>query len=372
MFDPYGETDNGHHWIFSLKLIQAFEKLNLDYVFLSPSPAAAEDFLKLTQKSLRGFNFVEMPKNQDDWKNKARNIINEIDRSDNEINLLFSWLPIFSELEMKEIVNDILNKKVTISGVTQLNKNSVINYKDDYGFEFQDLFNESDRCKILWVWHEPNRKIKSSNKVRRLPEYFPPSAAKVESKKAGIELNFYGRLSAFRGISEILIISLFNPKIKVNIKGLGFSIFGLWRPSQNYFGIRRNPVRGVLAVLISFLVSFLRYLPNVNYSSKPYQNESELEKAIVQSKFIFIGCKLPHSSGIALTAMANEIPIIWFGNIGEGVRVLREGSSFGEVRYRDFFIPGKITRIICKLDGKKSRPIFSYEDFTSELKRLNS
>ena len=109
LFDPYGETDNGHHWIFSLKLIEAFEALNLDCVFLSPSPAAAEGFLKLNKKSLRGFNFVEMPKNQDDWKVKAKNIVKEIDRSDKEINLFFSWLPIFSELELKEIIDNILS-----------------------------------------------------------------------------------------------------------------------------------------------------------------------------------------------------------------------------------------------------------------------
>jgi hypothetical protein len=348
------------------------EKLQIDYTFVSPTPDKALEYLHNNAVKPRSFNSITMPRNQDEWKIGVSELIENLDKSFLKVNIFFSWLPIFSETEFTNILNKVKSKNLSFYGVSQLNKNSVIEYSKDYSFEFQDIFNSSESCSVLWVWHEPNESSDSKSKVRRLPEYYAPSKHAINRNQTNLELNFYGRLSAFRGISEILIIALFNPKLNINIKGLGYSIFGLWRPSRNYSGIRRNPVRGLFAIVLSLMISLLRFLPNVRYSTQPFSNESDLEIAILSSKFIFMGCKLPHSSGIALTAMANKIPVIWFGKFGEGVKVLKKGSPFGEIEILDIFIPGKVTRMIKRIHDKKPTPVFSQQEFLTELSKLKS
>ena len=42
----------------------------------------------------------------------------------------------------------------------------------------------------------------------------------------------------------------------------------------------------------------LRFLPNVKFSNIPFTTEDDLDQAMLQTKGMFYGAKLPHGSGI--------------------------------------------------------------------------
>jgi hypothetical protein len=172
-------------------------------------------------------------------------------------------------------------------------------------------------------------------------------------------------------LGEILLIALFNPSLSVKIKGYGFSKFKVWRPMKfrffKYTKWRQKPLPAIFLALVSLFVSTLRYLPNVEFDAEPFKSENEFLKAVIESNFVFVGCKLPHSSGVVLTALAAGIPVIWFGEKGEAVRILEKSYPAGRINYQDIFVPGRIRKVLKKSSGHLPKPVFTWEMMLEEI-----
>jgi hypothetical protein len=290
--------------------------------------------------------------------------------------VIFTWLPSNTPEFYSNLFSKITNKDVAFFGISTLKSSSVLNYDKNYSFELQEIFDEYENFKVMWVWHEPNRNEFSGTKLRRLPEFHSVNIDSnlLNKKNDSIRLNFYGGLNSFRGLGEILLIALFNPRLAISIKGYGFSKFKVWRPVKFKFFIyskwRQKPLAAIFIALVSLLLSTLRYLPNVEFDPEPFESQDEFEKAIATSNFVFYGCKLPHSSGLALTALAAGVPVIWFGEKGEAVRILEKAYPAGRINYRDIFVVGRVKKILKNSNGYLPKSVFTWEMMLEEISTI--
>lgn len=370
LVDPYGYQNHGHHWHVSIQLAQALIELNRNFVFISPSADLLSTELQLPPKN-SFFEVIKTDSNKFRFLEDIHSLIAKLNNENFKSLILFSWLPLFSNIEFEMLVNKIVNPLISIVGITSLSQKSCENYDLNYKFELEEIFYKSDNCKVLWVWHEPNPKNFAANKIRRLPEYHS-HVKKVNVITEEKNLSFFGRLSYSRGFSELLIIGLTNPKLRIFARGLAYKTSGLWRPSKNYYGFKRNPIKAIYSILVSYMLASLRKLPNVHIEPIPYSTEKELNLDISKSQFVFVCCKNPLSSGIALTALASGVPVIWWGKEGEGVRNLSFGYPKGKINYIDIFIPGRILKKMESLTGSIPLEIFSWDMFKEEICLLNS
>ena len=93
-------------------------------------------------------------------------------------------------------------------------------------------------------------------------------------------------LTPYRGLFEILVIALFNPKIKIRVRGYSFAKHRIWRPiksSLRYAGWKDNQVFSLLFSFASIFVGTLRLLPNIDFSKKPFPNERDFNYAMSSS-----------------------------------------------------------------------------------------
>ena len=373
MIDPYGNVDTGHFWYVTNTFVQALNELKIDFVFVSPSCREMEITLSANNKSrCVGYKYfsLEAGNKSDLFTELAREIK---EKNDNAV-LIFTWLPFRDQSEYTILFEDLKNSQVAIAGISNLTSSSVLNYKVDYIFEFEELFSRYKNCKILWVWHEPRFINEESYKIRRLPE-FHPSMPNLKENLLKIEpsnsVNFFGALSGHRGLSEFLILALLNPNIKFKAKGYSYSSFKLWRPHKfrwmRYKSWRNKPWVAVPAIIISLILSTLRLLPNLQLDKNPFVNDEEFQKNLASSKFLFYGCKLPHSSGVALTALASGVPVFWFGHSGEAVRFLKLSVPEYEIKYYQLFIPFFLYFKIKRIGDRKVSEVYPWESFVNEV-----
>jgi glycosyltransferase involved in cell wall biosynthesis len=369
LIDPYGQNNHGHHWNVSIQFLEALIEGNLEFAFVSPTALLAKKEIEARYPNKK-INAIQTSDDPTVHKQSVATLITDASNVSEKSIFVFSWLGLFSESQFQDILENVSNTAMEIHGVSGLSKASVENYNSEYHFEFELIFQDNPNCKTLWVWHEPNPRS-TSHKVRRLPEFHFSLPREIPGKRSRIRISFFGRISPFRGVAELLIIALLNPRLEVFIKGLGFSRWGLWRPARGYRGWKQQPLTALVSILISAALSALRFLPNVEFDSTPFPSELELANAIARSDIIFVGCKLPLSTGIGLSAMASGVPVMWFGRTGEGARLLQIGSDFGRLRYAQIFLPGYATKRAKEIVSKKTAEIFSrkemYDEITGQL-----
>jgi hypothetical protein len=364
--DPFGFENHGHHWHFSVQMSLAIIELGEHFEFISPTANRLFGELGCVPNQ-NLFSAIETHGGTGALKQKLFDLISELNSNQSKSVILFTWLPIFTQEEFVSLLRAIKNPNLSIVGVTSLSDESCKNYDDNYFFTLEQVFIHNNNCKILWVWHEPNPLTFDLGKVRRLPEHHSHVLTKVDTFRSVNQLSFFGRLSFSRGFTELLIIALMNPSLRIFAKGLGYKNSGLWRPSRNYHSFRRNPIKGILSIVISYGFSLLMMLPNVKIDTKPFMSESEFNLGVSNSHFVFVGCKSPLSSGVALSALASGVPVIWFGKEGEAVNNLKRSCVLGRINYLDIFTPGKITRKVKNLRGFKPKEVFTWEMFKEEL-----
>lgn len=333
---------------------------------MTPSPNA-----KIPEISGSEFDFCvgieQVPIILNDRNEYFLKFLKKLNSSEEKIVVIFTWLPSNTVDFYESFFSKVTNKNISFFGISTLNSSSVLNYDENYSFELQEVFDNYDCCRALWVWHEPNTKLETGKKVKRLPEFHSarPKTDFPEKKEYSKQLNFYGGLSSLRGLGEIFLVALFNPKLQVQIKGYGYSKYRVWRPLKlrlfRYSRWRQKPLLAIFIALASTAISTLRFLPNIEFDSKPFTSENDFLDAVSTSGFIFVGCKLPHSSGVALAALAAGVPVIWFGEKGEAVRTLLAASPNGRILYKDIFVPGKVTRILKEYNFAQPKPYFTWE-----------
>jgi len=372
LVDPYGNIDTGHFWKVTTDFYEALNSLNLKFRLMTPTPnAKIREFSGFESDSCLGIEQVPIMLNE---RNEYFvQFLKKLNVSEEKIVVIFTWLPANTVDFYEDFFSKVTNENISFFGISTLNSSSVLNYDENYSFELQEVFDNYDCCRAIWVWHEPNTKLTTGKKVRRLPEFHSNKVKSdfSEEKDYFIQLNFYGGLSGLRGLGEIFIVALFNPKLRIKIKGYGYSKYKVWLPLKfrlfRYSRWRQKPLLAIFIVMASTAISTLRFLPNVEFDSKPFTSEKEFLDAVSTSNFIFVGCKLPHSSGVALAALAAGVPVIWFGEKGEAVRTLSVASPKGRIRYKDIFALGKVTRILKDYNFAKPRPYFTWEMMIQEI-----
>ena len=377
IIDKYPKMSIGHYWQMGFNFRKAFGALERQNTYLNPSARIAKDEDSGNLNSLSFSRYLEIV-GDDNFFSECRRIITQFRNSnkDQKIEIIFPWLPQLSTLELKVFCDWAEELSATISGVTNLLPESASKFHVSKKYLYQDEFQESSSCNVLWIWADPSLSDSASTKLRRLPEYHPHSPRELIPNQNKVSLSFFGLLSPFRGLGEVFLIAIFNPRLILNIRGYGFSKMRIWRPFMNpkfrYISWREKPWVAIPAIFISLLMSTLRLLPNLRLNIEPFPNQEDLEKAISKSDAIFYAAKLPHSSGIVLTSLASGVPVIWMGNSGEASKVLLKAFPEGMITLQDILIPGRIFRKVRRLRTYSTRAVFSWQDFTDELQRFSA
>ena len=375
LIDPYGNIETGHFWKVTLDFFDALSSLNLEFTLLTPTPEAVRKEREGKISSVCS-EIQRVPTNHEDRSEYFKSFLQFLNLKCEKTVVIFTWLVSDSVEFYENFFSGITNSNISIFGISTLKSSSSINYDAEYSFEMQETFEKYQACKVLWVWHEPNKVNESGKKLRRLPEFHSNQIIpkKTHRKNDVLGLNFFGGLSSFRGISEILLIAFFNPRLPVSIKGPGYSKFKVWRPVRlklfRYSRWQEKPLTASFIAFVSLMISALRHLPNVRFDPTPFRSEEEFLNAISMSTSIFIGCKLPHSSGVALSSLALGIPVIWFGEKGEAARILMSSFPQGKIRYRDIFVMGRIKKMVKSLPSFTPVVVFSWESMLEEIKHV--
>ncbi|MFM1986741.1 MAG: hypothetical protein RIS18_958 [Actinomycetota bacterium] len=291
-----------------------------------------------------------------DSKNYTSEVLSYIksDIQSNNFNsavLFCPWLPQFSREDLEKLsgVNNPI--KISIAGITMRKQSSTWRIEDyDELFTHQKLFN-SDPFKLLWIGEPVPFQLKTNKKIRFLPEY---AETKIKSNlPKTYDLSFHGQLASYRGLFEILVIALFNPKLRINIRGYSFSAHRIWRPVKyrifQYTSWRQNLILSIFFSLFSLPISLFRYLPNVKFSSVPFHNESDLDDALSATKAIFFCTKLPFGSGLMTKSLSAGIPVIWNGLPGQASEFLKLNYEAGQFKYWNIFVPGHFSRKLARI-----------------------
>ncbi len=377
LIDPYGNTGFGHFWKVTLDFYEALTALNLEFSVLTPTPG---ELTKAREGRITSVcaEVQKVPSILEERIEFFEKFLTCLNMELGKTVVIFTWLPADPPEFYEDFFSRIENQNVSLYAISTLKSTSVIDYNENYSFELQETFEKYSCCKVLWVWHEPNKLVNPENKVRRLPEFH---SVKTNTKLSNenseqLSLSFYGGLSSFRGLGEILLIALFNPGLSIRIKGYGYSKYRVWRPVKSklfrYSRWQQKPLIAMFIASVSLIISTLRYLPNVAFDPIPFRNEEEFLKEINTSKFCFIGCKLPHSSGVALSSLAAGVPVIWFGDKGEAVRTLIMSSPSGRIDYGDIFVIGRIKKMLTNFNCFNSKEVFSWESMLQEIEHVRS
>lgn len=355
----YPVLESGHFWQQDFYFRKFFRAIGLPYVFLNPSAsiAKAEDDIG---ESLE-FRYLEIDEGEK-FVSAAINLI-AADfhfRKSKSACLFFPWLPQFSNDQLIEFsrLGSLVNLSVT--GVSVRTPDAIWGGNSEIEtFVHQNLFSHSP-FKLLWIGESPPHYLANSKNIRHLPEYAETKI--ISDKPKEFDLGFFGMLSPYRGLFEVLVIALFNPQLRIKIRGYGFAKHRIWRPvkfkSLRYTGWKNNILFSLFFSATSILIGLIRFLPNIDFSNKSFPREEDLDEAIGNCKTLFYCPKLPHGSGLMTKSLSAGIPILWNGLPGQAHDFLISNYPQGNFHYWEIFLPGKISnklRVLPSLDPQESR-----------------
>ena len=350
IINRYPRVGSRHFWQMDSYIRRFLRALEFKYCYISPASNLAQDEDQIYSKN---YQYHEISETEFFLDLVHKFVINKIKLDiDKKILLFFPWLPQFEYEELEYFLKNLESKRISIVGITSRSANAIWHLEPcDEIFLHQALVN-FENFKILWIWEPVPERLKSNPRIKYLPEYAEVSKNLSASKK--YDIGFFGLLSSYRGLFEIFIIALFNPALKIYIKGYSFSPLRVWRPVKfrifRYNSWKQNLFYATFFSGISYLFSFLRFLPNVTFSATPFSSEEELDVGLLECKTIFYCAKLPHSSGLVTKALSAGIPVFWNGKIGQAFEFLKNNYPEGYFRYQDIFKPNKFAKLLKKLN----------------------
>ena len=368
LFETHDYIDPGHHWQMAANFRRVFLESGNDFVFINPCSDKAREADSALLTSVGNYLYV----NVESGRSFYLNALSEVDKlardnPDRHLNLIFLWLPELPANDLKSFIRLATIHNISISGIS-----FALDPASGLGeFYFEKEFNESYACKKLWVWVEipSDRKNNVNSKLRRLPE-FVPSKPKNQSPNVNT-IGFFGKLKAERGLPEVLILALFNPKIRFEIRGSGYLGQYMWRATKykclKYTSWKREPWAAIPSKILNRFYLVLLKLPNVEFNPTPFDHHDEFENAIANCSAVFYAAKLPITSGVALTSLAAGTPLIWLGSKGEAVKQFLAAFPEGHLRTWELFIPKGIERKLQKLSKLKPKEIYSWDSFKTEV-----
>jgi hypothetical protein len=347
---------------------RAFRELEIEYVFINPSAEIArlEDLVDFREK-YRYFALAEEESFIFDAINWISRDIKK--RRLRSATIFIPWLPQFTEVQLRSLLSlqDVI--ELAIFGVTMRSVESLKSPKKIPRFQFQELFESEEAFKILWIDDETPEALTSIGFMREWPQY--AESLQIKKKENSLTLGFFGMLSAERGMGEVLILALFNPKLQVVIRGYSYRKFFSWKPARysylRYTNWREKKFLSLFFGFVSLLISQLRYLPNVSFSNTPFSTEEELSGAISDSSAVFYCAKLSHGSGISMKSLASGVPVLWNGKEGNAVRLLRKSFPQGYFRVIDLFVLNRMASRVLSFEDFKPTSPYDWSGFVEEL-----
>lgn len=373
ILDSYPKLDRGHFWVVDGYIRRALRELAIPYTYINLSAMYAHEEDGLPEDPR--FQYRNAETYEKYLEDSVRFIESEFESS-REINnvILVTWLPQFSEIEMEKILNVAKNTTAQVVGISLPTPDALIgSEKENYRYVHEKFFSQQSK-NFLWVGENEITNRNSNSNIRFIPEY--GEVRKNASPEKIWDLSFFGQLSSYRGLSEILFTALFNPKLQIRIKGYSFAPHRTWRPIRRKFfrykNWKTNPIFSLVFSGISIPISMLRFLPNVNFSNIPFTTEDDLDQAMLQTKAMFYGAKLPHGSGIMTKSLSAGIPILWTGWEGQAFSYLKSNFKSGYIRYYEFFIPNRVSVRLENMTPVQPKKDEMWLKFLKEISFLKS
>ena len=373
ILSKYPYLDIGHYWSFDGYLRAALADNQLEFYFLNEDAqrAKSEDYNKFSRPHNK---YIEIRNDDSFMKNCVDFIISMVAESKlKKIVILIPWVPQFSEKELEELnqlekIAEVAFVGLTVLSPASLQGRTIIGKR----YLHEGYFSQKENS-LLWV--SDTVPLNYPNKfIRAMPDYAESSIKK--SAITSFDLSFFGLLTPYRGLFEILVIAFFNPRLKIRIKGYGFSPYRVLRPwkqkKYRYQTWKDKPFLCGPLVATSVLLSLARFLPNVDFSPIPFSSEGELDQAMGETRAIFYCPKLPHGSGLTNKALANDIPIIWNGWEGRAFNLLSKYYCAGYFKYFEIFLPGRIGRKLENLPSNINIKDLMLQNFVKEVGIIES
>jgi hypothetical protein len=369
----YPKLSVGHYWSFDGYVRKALREFGIPYTFINPSADCAK--IEDGQPSAVKYRYANI-KNDSNFINSITEFINKDSskRNFDRIVIFIPWLPQITETDLAQLSLLEKERHVDYVGLTVSTSDAVQGIKKtNCRFQYEEFF-ASKANSLLWVADHIPDDYETRTNIRELPDYADVSYPKSSPKS--VDLGFYGLLTPYRGLFEILVIAAFNPKLNIKIKGYGFSKHRVVRPWKlkflRYGTWRRNPAASIIFGAASLILGLLRFLPNIDFSDKPFDDEKALDAAIGNTKAIFYCPKLVHSSGLTNKAIAGGIPVLWNGWEGKAFNRLLESYSFGFFKYKEIFIPNRISAKVQKLPTLQPQHDLMWKKFSMEISRIRN
>jgi hypothetical protein len=280
----------------------------------------------------------------------------------------------FSYGEIEVLARSNFESEVSIVGISIPTTESLMGKNSLRTYYSQEIFEKYDQCKMLWVGEKPQVYKDSPLHLVQWVDFLYSDP--IDKNRHLDKLSFYGLLSAHRGISEIFLIALFNPKLKVEIKGYGYSALRTFRPFKRkifrYKSWKSKIWFSLPFILISVFISGLRFLPNISFSNKPFESEKDLSKSLSMTGALFYFAKLPYGSGLVMKSLVSGLPVLWIGDSGYAHDLLQKNFNAGKVNYHEVFIPGRVHNKFKSVVKLTSKPPLTWQDYLNNLSKLES
>ena len=364
----YPRLDRGHYWSFDGYIRRALRENQLEYQFLNPtSKLAFEEDQRFSQVNDK---YIAIEDEGIFIQSAIKYILEDVNTCGHKkITILIPWLPQFSINEIQEldkVEEHVITKFV---GLTILSPQQIQGQNNQkFRYEFEEYF-EGKTNPILWVSDLVPQRYIQRKFIREFPDYAEVNFNRNEQKPW--DISFFGLLTPYRGIFEVLMIGLFNPKIRIRIKGYGFAKHRIFRPWKyrifRYQNWRTNPIASIFFSMLSVLTSLLLHLPNIDFSDEPFETEEDLDWGMSQTKFMFYCPKLPHGSGLTNKSLAAGIPILWHGWQGKAFSMLSKNYPQGYLPYFKFFVPNYVYRKLHTLEKPHDLQTQMWEKFSAEV-----
>jgi hypothetical protein len=361
--------NTGHYWAADKHIIMALSESGHNFDFISPS--AQFMFSELGSFKHQNSCFTEISE-MNFVQESFFHIRTQIDsRKLDRIIVFISWIPDLDKNELKLLSSLSERCEVSIVGISMQTPEAISGDPISEPYFGYKTASEIPNFKVLWV---PDIEIRNSPlltfQLRNWIDFqsFTPAGNEKRTNKVG----FFGQLSGYRGLGEALILGLMNPKLRVFIRGSGFSMRTVWRPFKRkiyrYSNFKANPVFSLIFSFVSIGLSLLRHLPNIQFNPDPFSDEAQLNDSISKCNSIFICCKNRPGSGIVMKALASGVPVLWNGYEGNLFQILKAHYPEGQFNYYELFIPGRMRKKINTL--KRPSPIVTWEAFRSEIELM--
>jgi len=356
----------GHTWKGDSDIRKALRELKLPYTFINPTAESAmkedetRDSIDDIYISIKGgVSFLD---------EAMKYIQNEVVNRNIQKSLIFvSWLPSFSIEELQSLSESVRKLEISIVGISMPTRTSISSSFTSNDYHGKDVFLANEAFKLIWTGHT-NINDSSKNSLFQQWIDFIDSVPASDQRKLN-ELSFFGQLAYPRGLSEILIIALFNPGISIQIKGGNFSSRRVFR-TQKFESWKINPLGAVAYTILSYILSTLRFLPNVQFSSEPFKTEDELSDAISKTGAIFYAAKLPGGSGIVMKSLFSGIPVIWIGKAGYLFEILQKNFPIGRIKPFEIYIPNQVKNKLLQVSKQNPTTAYNWKDFVDNLAQL--